>query len=77
MPTDDQRGLSRVVVAPINLPIHDVRVDIDAAVIVQGGPHQGAFVAPNGEVPFICVITVGHLNASQASLVRNVAGIAR
>lgn len=77
MPADDQRGLSRDVVAPIHLPVHDLRVNVDAAVIVQRGPGEGAFVAPDGEVPFVCVVAVGHLDARQASLVRNIAGVAR
>jgi hypothetical protein len=72
VPTNYQRIWPRIIQATINVPIHDLRVGIDTATVIQGGAIHRALVTRHAEVPFVGVVTIGHLDAGQASLVMDI-----
>ena len=72
MPANYYRIFPGSVDAAIDVPIYDLRVSIDAAAIIQGGAIHRAFVAPYTKVPFVRIVTIGHLDAGHASLIVNV-----
>ena len=76
VPTNYQRIWPRSIEATINVPIHDLRVGIDTATVIQGGAIHRAFVAPHAEVPLVGVVISGHLDAGQAPLVVDIFRVA-
>jgi hypothetical protein len=76
VPTNDQRILPGSVETTIDISIHDLRIGIDTAAVIQGGAIHRTFVAPHAEVPFVGVVTIGHLDAGQAPLVVDIFVIA-